>query len=144
MNHDNKPLTVSQLKQMKGQMVFVHLLNRSVFSDGKDKDDFGLIGNTRVSFLYTENRLLFSRSYYFEDYKKTWIAYKKRPFKFSDFCAEWKEIATHNGCTADYDCVCSKCGASGVPNDDFCSSCGRAISEKARELLERRLENANK
>ena len=37
---------------------------------------------------------------------------------------EWKEIVTHNGCTPDYDCVCSLCGESGLPYKNYCSNCG--------------------
>ena len=37
---------------------------------------------------------------------------------------KWMEIVTHNGCTPDYDCVCSLCGSSGAPIDDYCRGCG--------------------
>lgn len=37
---------------------------------------------------------------------------------------KWMEIVTHNGCTPDYDCVCSLCGNSGAPIDDYCRGCG--------------------
>ncbi len=37
--------------------------------------------------------------------------------------AHWEIIATHNGCTLDYDCICSNCQASGTPGDEFCPSC---------------------
>ncbi len=36
----------------------------------------------------------------------------------------WKFIVTHNGCTDEYDCKCSKCGKSDVPSDRYCSYCG--------------------
>lgn len=38
--------------------------------------------------------------------------------------AEWKEITTHNGCTPDYDCVCSECEESGHPSYKYCPHCG--------------------
>lgn len=41
----------------------------------------------------------------------------------------WEEITTHNGCTFDYDCVCSCCGESGVPSYKFCPSCGARMQE---------------
>lgn len=37
---------------------------------------------------------------------------------------EWKTIIFHNGCTPDYDCVCSVCNKSGVPYYDYCPNCG--------------------
>lgn len=37
---------------------------------------------------------------------------------------EWKEIVTHNGCTPDYDCICSNCNESGVPHYKYCPHCG--------------------
>ena len=37
---------------------------------------------------------------------------------------KWIEIVTHNGCTPDYDCVCSLCESSGAPIDDYCRGCG--------------------
>lgn len=43
---------------------------------------------------------------------------------------EWQEITTHNGCTYDYDCVCSICGKSGIPSYDFCPHCGAKMDGK--------------
>ena len=40
------------------------------------------------------------------------------------FHGYWIEIQTHNGCTPDYDCVCSICGESGMPVYNFCPNCG--------------------
>lgn len=37
---------------------------------------------------------------------------------------EWYEIVTHNGCTPDYDCVCSRCGKSGIAYYKYCPHCG--------------------
>lgn len=37
---------------------------------------------------------------------------------------KWEEITTHNGCTYDYDCVCSVCGYSGMPEYSYCPNCG--------------------
>ncbi|MGN0630957.1 MAG: hypothetical protein ACI4JN_06475 [Ruminococcus sp.] len=38
--------------------------------------------------------------------------------------AEWEEVVTHNGCTPDYDCVCSNCKESGLPTYKYCPSLG--------------------
>ena len=37
---------------------------------------------------------------------------------------KWLKIVTYNGCTPDYDCVCSECGYSGLPTHKYCSECG--------------------
>ena len=37
---------------------------------------------------------------------------------------EWKHIVYHNGCTPDEDMICSECGASGLPNWNYCPNCG--------------------
>lgn len=37
---------------------------------------------------------------------------------------EWVETITHNGCTWDSDCVCSVCGKSGHPCNNYCEECG--------------------
>ena len=53
---------------------------------------------------------------------------------------EWKIITTHNGCTPDQDCVCSRCGASGIPNKAFCDSCGAPVTDEAVQMVLERLE----
>ena len=53
---------------------------------------------------------------------------------------EWKIITTHNGCTPDQDCVCSRCGASGIPDEAFCDSCGAPMTDEAVQMVMRRLE----
>ena len=53
---------------------------------------------------------------------------------------EWKIITTHNGCTPDQDCVCSRCGASGIPNKAFCDSCGAPMTDEAVQMVLERLE----
>lgn len=131
MKHNNKPLTLEQLLQMDGQPVWVEDLDMQELSAWR-----------LIYWVHVKCLVLISKTqvaYLLEDYGKSWLAYAQNPVDFDDWTAEWKEVVTHNGCTPDYDCVCSKCGASGVSNDDFCSSCGRAMSENARELLERRL-----
>ena len=53
---------------------------------------------------------------------------------------EWKIITTHNGCTPDQDCVCSRCGASGVPDKAFCDVCGAPMTDEAVQMVMERLE----
>lgn len=43
---------------------------------------------------------------------------------------EWVETITHNGCTWDSDCVCSVCGKSGHPCDNYCGECGAKMDGK--------------
>lgn len=37
---------------------------------------------------------------------------------------EWKHVVYHNGRTPDEDMICSECGASGLPNWNYCPNCG--------------------
>ena len=53
---------------------------------------------------------------------------------------EWKIITTHNGCTPDQDCVCSRCGKSGIPDKAFCDFCGAPMTDEAVEMVMERLE----
>ena len=54
---------------------------------------------------------------------------------------EWKiRNDLWNGCTPDCDCVCSMCRKSGVPNMDFCPACGAPMTDKAVDILWKRLE----
>lgn len=46
---------------------------------------------------------------------------------------KWEEITSHNGCTYDYDCVCSICGDDGLPYDAYCSNCGAKMDLEERE-----------
>lgn len=43
--------------------------------------------------------------------------------------AQWEEVVTHNGCTPDYDCVCSNCKESGLPTYKYCPSCGSVMRD---------------
>ena len=53
---------------------------------------------------------------------------------------EWKIITTHNGCTLDQDCVCSRRGANGVPDKAFCDVCGAPMTDEAVEMVMERME----
>lgn len=134
MKHDNKPLTLEELRQMDGQPVWGVSL-----ASGKPGEWFivRVVEMSKCWFIACAGA-----SHGFGDkdtYGESWLAYAQKPIDLDDWTAEWKQVVTHNGCTPDYDCVCSKCGASGNPNYGFCSSCGRAISDKARGIIERRL-----
>lgn len=45
----------------------------------------------------------------------------------------WKETITHNGCTWDSDCVCSVCGKSGHPCNNYCEECGAKMDGERRK-----------
>ena len=53
---------------------------------------------------------------------------------------EWKIVTTHNGCTPNQDCVCSKCGASGTPIMAFCDACGAPMTDEAVQMVMERME----
>lgn len=137
MKHDSNHLTLEEMYKMEGEPVWVVSLSQK--GEKTVHQDWFLV-------VIEDLRLTVKRPLEFghyicgaDTYGKTWLAYAQKPIDFDDWTAEWKEVVTHNGCTPDYDCVCSKCGASGMPHDNFCSDCGRAMNDEARQMLEKRL-----
>lgn len=53
---------------------------------------------------------------------------------------EWKVSTSLNGCTYYWDYICSNCGVSGIPNQNFCERCGIPLTDKAVDILWKRLE----
>lgn len=61
---------------------------------------------------------------------------EKSAAKHGQWCAwhgKWVEITTHNGCTPDYDCVCSNCRESRLPWYRFCPNCGAKMDLESEE-----------
>ena len=44
---------------------------------------------------------------------------------------QWQMTIFHNGCTPDYDCVCSICGESGTPDKKYCPNCGAKMQDNS-------------
>lgn len=74
-----KPLTLNELKQMEGEVVWVVVIDKEAFCD--PKDTFSEWGHVRKSWvrLWDASRAdIITVSHHFEDYNKTWIAYRHK------------------------------------------------------------------
>lgn len=79
-NDGLEPLSLTQLKHMEGEPVWVKVLDRSEFADPKDAIDGW--GSVRKSWVYVSDSSrddLVTVKYQFEDYETVWVAYSKRP-----------------------------------------------------------------
>lgn len=76
----SSPLTLEELREMDGEPVWVKVVDHTVFAD--NKDDFDGWGMCRSSWVrvWDERRAdTVKVDYDFEDYGKTWLAYRRRP-----------------------------------------------------------------
>lgn len=143
MNHDNKPLTLEEIRNMGGEPVWIENIKHP------SKSQFAIIKYVDIKIdvvfqdAFDEFSLLVSM------YGKTWLAYAQKPIGFDKWTAEWKE---YTGADAGFH-YCSKCGQQAFNYEDageiievlsdFCPSCGKAMTDYAREMLERRLTGHN-
>ncbi len=79
----NEPLTLDELKQMEGEPVWVKPINlHEWICDAIDgKPDWGMVRKSWVNVWRKEKADLVRSSFDFEDYTKTWLAYRAKPKK---------------------------------------------------------------
>ena len=148
MEHNQKPLTMEQLRKMGRQPVYVDILDagktfirfpgwcKIEIEDAGTDDEYanvwwpgsevGDIGRT-------------------QDYGKTWLAYACKPVDFE----EWKPCAKCRSCFScahvvesinDSKHACFWCEhMDKFKPMNFCSNCGRPLTQDARALLEKRI-----
>lgn len=139
MKHDNKPLTLEELKQMDGQPVWIEIIPHPEESKWR-------------LFEYNSNDFMFFSGMDFELcslHNITWRAYAQKPIDLDDWTAEWKE---YTGADAGFH-YCSNCGQQAFNYEEdgevievlsnFCPSCGKAMNDEARKTLENRLAGQN-
>lgn len=136
--HENKPLTMEQLRKIDGQPVWVEDLKNH------DRSAWRLIYWDRGKYLVLIAKS--SDGYILEEYGQTWLAYAYPPAHIDReaWTAEWIK---YDGYTE-----CSKCGHwydSPDSEDDgdrpaFCPSCGRAMTPAAWAELEKRLKGSER
>ncbi len=81
----NTPLTVEELRQLEGEPVWVKIIDSTDFSDPKDAfDDYGLVRKSWVRMWDRERGDVVTVSHHFEEYGKTWLAYRNKPKEDSD------------------------------------------------------------
>lgn len=149
MNHNNKPLTVDQMREMHDEVVIVKTLEYGQeskgildFSDPNDSDNGVYVG---------------CNFYSVEHYGDWWLAYAQKPIDFD----AWKQCEICKRSREADPCYKDGCFRENAPQCDyrcdkflgwrdvqrrlnkakFCPECGRPLTDKARELLERRLSN---
>lgn len=141
MKHDNKPLTVDQLCEMHDEVVIVKTLEYGQeskgildFSDPNDSDNGVYVG---CSF------------YSVEHYGDWWLAYAQKPVDFENWepCAKCRSCfsCTHVVENArDPGNVCFWCEhMEKFEPLNFCSNCGRPLTDEAKQMLEKRLTRHN-
>lgn len=133
MPESGEPLSLEQLREMKGKPVLI----RELANDKKYYAIIQLVSEVGVN-LFDEE--------YGEDYGslslygKTWLAYPYPPAHIdrSKWTAEWVNRMPILG-AGDLETRCNSCGNLVLYETDFCPSCGKAMTEEAWAELERRL-----
>lgn len=144
MKHDNKPLTLEELKQMDRQPVF------GVSAITGKPGEWFIVHIVEMSHSWYLACSGANQGFGDKDtYGKTWLAYAQKPIGFDEWTAEWKE---YTGADAGFH-YCSKCGQQAFNYEEdgevievlsnFCPCCGKAMTEFARLLLEKRLSGHN-
>lgn len=135
MSHDNKPLTVDQMREMHDKVVIVKTLEYGQeskgildFSDPNDSDNGVYVG---CSF------------YSVEHYGDWWLAYAQKPIDWDAWepCNDCIECCSTCSRFIFDDIACQHCHSLSkyTPASEFCCWCGRPRTQSAREILERRL-----
>lgn len=141
MNHDNKPLTVDQMREMHDKVVIVKTLEYGQeskgildFSDPNDSDNGVYVG---------------CGFYSVESYGFFWLAYAQKPIDFD----AWKPCEKCRSCFScahvvesinDSKHACFWCEHMDKFKPlNFCSNCGRPLTDEAKQMLERRLAGQN-
>lgn len=140
MKHDNKPLTLEELRQMEGQPVWIASINPLISQWAIV--EYGDIDNV-ISFQDSKNELNLLVSWY----GKTWLAYAQKPidldeWKPCDFCKNKRcDNCEHGYGTTGENENCANCieGSEWESVYEFCPFCGLPITDEARQMLENRL-----
>lgn len=141
MNHDNKPLTVDQMREMHDKVVIVKTLEYGQeskgildFSDPNDSDNGVYVG---------------CEFYSVESYGFFWLAYAQKPIDFD----KWEPCTKCRSCFScahvvesinDSKHACFWCEhMDKFKPMNFYSNCGRPLTDEARQMLENRLAGRN-
>ena len=142
MKHDNKPLTLEELRQMEGQPVWIASINPLISQWAIV--EYGDIDNV-ISFQDSKNELNLLVSWY----GKAWLAYAQKSIDFD----KWEPCTKCRSCFSCAHVVesindskhaffwCEHMDKFKPMN--FCSNCGRPLTDEARQMLENRLAGRN-
>ena len=125
--HTGEPLTIEQLLEMDGEPVWIFRLEDqkgwwAVIYPGKK------VANTDYGGYFD-----------FEDYGKTWLAYRYTPVKLDAWTAQWKDFRGKPKCS-----MCNSVFPEEYFQRPFCPKCGRPLTPEARTMLEKRLRGARR
>lgn len=77
---ENKPLKLSDLKQMEGEPVWVRIICKTNFADPQDAfNAWGLVRSSWVRVWDKDRADIITVKHVFENYGKTWLAYRHKP-----------------------------------------------------------------
>lgn len=146
---ERKPLTLEELREMVGKPVWVETERRKEWCilwgyHGPEVIGRAMIFTTRTS---AKNQLSFAEC------GKSWYAYAYEPPRIDrsawepcEFCEDYSvkycENCGNQGTPAHKDpCKSCYCANNWEPKKNFCSACGRPLTDAAWEMLEKRLES---
>lgn len=130
-----KALTIEELRKMDGKPVWVEDL------EGDRGSGWKIIYWDRGKYLVLVSKRL--DGFLLDEYGETWLAYSIEPIHIEgkEYTAEW--IYRDNWSFP----TCSKCGVEShhvfLNKENFCSNCGRAMTDEAWEILNKRLKGSN-
>lgn len=81
----NKPLTLEELRKMYGEPVWVKVIDHNCLKDvADDFDGWALVRTSWVRLWDAKRADLICVDWHFEEYGKTWLAYRKPPKEGAD------------------------------------------------------------
>lgn len=149
MSHDNKPLTLEELRNMDDVPVYI----QDLYGEGRDGWHIISWDSTRSGrylVLTSKN----CNGFLIDEYGESWLAYAQKPIDFD----KWPPCVHCKGCGNcvyflydDEEFPCNRCLRGSTSNNPypkfnpvgFCKFCGRPLTNEAREMLERRLTGHN-
>lgn len=83
MDAENEPLTLEQLREMDGKPVYVVPINQSewICWENDSNAAYGLVRKSWVRVWREETADMQHTDFDFDDYRKTWLAYRRPPRK---------------------------------------------------------------
>ena len=76
----NEPITLDELREMDGEPVWIVIIDHDSFADKNDDfDGWGLCRKSWVRMWDEKRADLVHADHHFEDYGKTWMAYRRKP-----------------------------------------------------------------
>ena len=136
-----EPLTLEQLREKIEEVVWIEVIDAPKYNKWAIVDT---LSKYAIEFTDGDLKLV-------SEYGKTWLAYAYQPAHIDReaWTAEWRELHGDKMVGLDdfgddvyrhyHYSVCKSCGNGSAVKTNFCPVCGKAMTPKAWELLEKRL-----